>query len=490
MSNFLDWILNNPTGLFMFVIILVIVIIIYIVGFIQGREINFWPPKIGSKPKHIPSLPEVSLPREEYLKQVIKESMKPGTRSICLLSAGLQSRAENPVILELQETWKNIASSVSVKVLVQYNEVNLQGACELVAGGATVRFVRTTGIDSLSFHIFWGDQVPRIMINRKSLTNNLQEAPAFLQNLAMARVLGDYFDELWNESLPLTQILANKINSTLPASANIVQYESALRDISLAYLNSIPLTKNKILDDIKFRISLLRACHFVFIIGQPGAGKTVIRNQLSKLLSKYDIRVVSYADYPILYELFVNEILKLDGDHMANEAARKFVPDMHGGFRVIDETVFDDAIQKLKEICLLHMREQESPLDSGPVVLLEFARSNYVKALNLFGKNIIEKSQIIYVDASENIRHERIKKRVEVSPIRRDLSSILLVASDDHFISDEAMESLYSDDDINTLVRSKTFNERLHHLTNDNLTESDIVTWLVEYLNNVNNKMW
>lgn len=54
MSAFFDWLSKNPTAtnilIWSFVILVISVAIIYLVAFFQGREISFWPPKIGQKP--------------------------------------------------------------------------------------------------------------------------------------------------------------------------------------------------------------------------------------------------------------------------------------------------------------------------------------------------------------------------------------------------------------------------------------------------------
>ena len=53
MSDFLNWITGGSIYANIFVIVLVsllfVIVIFFIVAFIQGREISFWPPKIGAK---------------------------------------------------------------------------------------------------------------------------------------------------------------------------------------------------------------------------------------------------------------------------------------------------------------------------------------------------------------------------------------------------------------------------------------------------------
>lgn len=53
MDAFFQWIANNSIAsnalVISFCILLLFFIVVYLVGFFQGREISFWPPKIGAK---------------------------------------------------------------------------------------------------------------------------------------------------------------------------------------------------------------------------------------------------------------------------------------------------------------------------------------------------------------------------------------------------------------------------------------------------------
>lgn len=49
MTDFLQWLNNNPIVLILLAVIVAAVVLMYLVAFLQGREVSFWPPKIGSK---------------------------------------------------------------------------------------------------------------------------------------------------------------------------------------------------------------------------------------------------------------------------------------------------------------------------------------------------------------------------------------------------------------------------------------------------------
>jgi len=51
MSDFLKWLTGNPFVTGSLVVFLGVVVSLYVVAFLQGRAISFWPPKIGAKPE-------------------------------------------------------------------------------------------------------------------------------------------------------------------------------------------------------------------------------------------------------------------------------------------------------------------------------------------------------------------------------------------------------------------------------------------------------
>jgi len=60
MNEFLIWLSNNPIAIYSIIAILglliLIIVILYLIAFIQGRDISFWPPKIGTKSETMVSI--------------------------------------------------------------------------------------------------------------------------------------------------------------------------------------------------------------------------------------------------------------------------------------------------------------------------------------------------------------------------------------------------------------------------------------------------
>lgn len=50
MTTFFDWLSNSPIATTAFIVAFGGVTLIYMIAFLQGREISFWPPKIGERP--------------------------------------------------------------------------------------------------------------------------------------------------------------------------------------------------------------------------------------------------------------------------------------------------------------------------------------------------------------------------------------------------------------------------------------------------------
>ena len=78
------------------------------------------------------------------------------------------------------------------------------------------------------------------------------------------------------------------------------------------------------------------------------------------------------------------------------------------------------------------------------MIVLEFARPNYVRAIQNFDERILARSLVIYLEVSFEICWARNVARHEAA---------LAEGGDDHLVCRETMEELYLYDDQNALVR-------------------------------------
>lgn len=158
----------------------------------------------------------------------------------------------------------------------------------------------------------------------------------------------------------------------------------------------------------------------LFILGFPGSGKSTAFRHVRHYLTQQQNGwlAVRVNDYDILKEIF-----QADTDH------RKFRPTEHDGFDVIDISVCDDALQMA--------REKVKGLISNTIdqlVVIEFSRNDYRKALDHFGVDLLQNSYFLFLEVDEAICRNRLKARITDPP-----------TPDNHFVSEFILESYYKD---------------------------------------------
>ena len=109
-----------------------------------------------------------------------------------------------------------------------------------------------------------------------------------------------------------------------------------------------------------------------------------------------------------------------------------------------------------------------SGVNSQEVTLVEFARSDILAALQVFGDESILRSQIVYVEAPQHLREERLRRRAR--PPELAVSSavtITVTVSDDHRLPSSVQESIYGLDDITALRSDPRWHGRVFTIVND-----------------------
>ena len=102
----------------------------------------------------------------------------------------------------------------------------------------------------------------------------------------------------------------------------------------------------------------------VFILGQPGAGKSFVRERVIRQLAELHIGTCWDTDYPYLYRDLLRSLLKLEP---ARASGFKVVDG--GAFIVRDEGVLAPALRALA----LAVRDRAQ---TSGVALVEFARGS------------------------------------------------------------------------------------------------------------------
>ena len=168
----------------------------------------------------------------------------------------------------------------------------------------------------------------------------------------------------------------------------------------------------------------------VFLFGRPGCGKSIVFRMIEKILAERgdNVKFERVDDFPILKDLHDGDVASLRTD--------RFVSTPDGGFKVIDNGIWDEMLVRLNRKALQHQED-------GSILAIEFSRPDYLHALTLFDRKIMENAVVIYIDASFDCcvaRNEERTKRAEEEGI------------DAHFVSRKEMEETYFKDDEDELL--------------------------------------
>ena len=197
----------------------------------------------------------------------------------------------------------------------------------------------------------------------------------------------------------------------------------------------------------------------IFLLGRPGSGKSQIARCIkdNETLATFDLKekcllenwlVEHVTDYPVLQEMFQKEQdLKAQGRF---ERERFCIGDQElGGFTVIDFSVLQTALTRVNE-SILHTFES-----SRKLIIVEYARNNYIEALEAFDQRILAHAHFLYFEADRKICKDRIAARVAHRQFE-----------DDNFVSEQIMDGYYQQDDF-PLLQKALGPEKLKVIKND-----------------------
>jgi len=161
----------------------------------------------------------------------------------------------------------------------------------------------------------------------------------------------------------------------------------------------------------------------VLISGRSGSGKTTAINYIKQIARGRECKAVHIKDYPILYEMY-KEDLKKDGG--------RFKHAKYGGFEIVDYTAFDDGLRELEKQVQKRVHYSRSS-GASELVLVEFARSDYRNALRNFSADFLQDAYFFYVEADVETCIARIHERITVPP-----------RPDYHYVPDAILRSYFN----------------------------------------------
>jgi len=168
----------------------------------------------------------------------------------------------------------------------------------------------------------------------------------------------------------------------------------------------------------------------MFVLGRPGSGKSHVAQLIRDHAIGQGWTVEYIYDYKWLQALFLEEI-RLN----IPEERRSFRPKgLEGcsGFDVVDFSVLNLVLQQIANE--IRAQERAAPVPKK-LFVIEFARNSYLRALQLFGQDLLQDAYLLYLQADFETCKARIHQRIGGG------------SELDHYVSDDIMESYYKTDD-------------------------------------------
>lgn len=174
---------------------------------------------------------------------------------------------------------------------------------------------------------------------------------------------------------------------------------------------------------------------YVFLLGRPGCGKSALYRELEKrILESGQAKTFQRVDdFPKLWAAFQRD------DALEKEGKERLYSRRtdEGELRLTNDDLFNVILKEVNSDVL----KIDKP---DHMLFLEFARSNYVEALQNFDKSILDNCIAIYIEVSFDICWARNVARHEAA-IAQD--------GDDHLVPRVDMERIYLHDDQDAFVQ-------------------------------------
>lgn len=149
----------------------------------------------------------------------------------------------------------------------------------------------------------------------------------------------------------------------------------------------------------------------LFILGLPGSGKSTIARHIVDYFERNhkEWSAIRLCDYDILYDMFQEDQTQIN-----------FYPIEHEGFYVKKPLIYDKVLKQLE------MKIASCDYAENTLIVIEFARNDYVHAFANFSEEFLRDAYFLFLDVEVATGMKRVRDRVKrPSPRSRD----------DHFVS-------------------------------------------------------
>src|SRR6266487_5074876 len=160
----------------------------------------------------------------------------------------------------------------------------------------------------------------------------------------------------------------------------------------------------------------------LFILGRPGSGKSSAARIIATIARCRGWNTTHINDYDILKEMA-----------QADTAHKNFRQTEHGGFDVQDFSVLDIALKDVEK------RAQHRSLEQDTLVIIEFARDDYSKALKWYSSGFLQDAYFLFMHLDLDTCIQRIQKRITYTYTDPPIS-------DNHYVSEEIVRGYYQMD--------------------------------------------
>jgi dephospho-CoA kinase len=384
--------------------------------------------------------------RRNYLSKILQMSRDDRIDRLEAVVPNLMPACGSQTLRDIQEAWSHINQRRGVRIVTMEDQRSLTAGAELLSRGLEVRVARSLSTGHISYHVFGGETQYTVLNQRGAI----HDRPEKLEEVSLSKVFHGHFEEIWSISVPLESLLAEQLLDGLNRVGDHADLTDRVREVRAKY-SLDPKAEEAVLQHLAFR----HRAPVIFVTGLPGAGKSLIRRRLAHKLSQLRFQVDEQSDYVYAFEDFLRALLRF-----SDGRGKGFSAEANGAFQVDCEEDLQPALVALAQRVWQNRRYT-------PLTLVEFARSDVVAALRVFGDEVLAASQIIYVQATDAVRMARLTARGQPPQTHVMNQSILLEVSDNHRLPSTAAEKLYAGDNVTALGSQKILEGRVHTILND-----------------------
>lgn len=396
--------------------------------------------------KRMPTGMSRQVTRRNYLSKILAMSRDERVDRLEAVVPNLMPAGGSQTLRDIQDAWAQINQRRGVRIVTREDQGSLTAGAELLSRGIEVRVARELNTGHISYHIFGGEAQYTVLNQRGAV----HDRPEKLEEVSLSKVFHSHFEQAWDTSVPLASLLAEQILGDLNSAGDCADFTDRVRELRAKYKLNVK-AEEAVLKHLAFR----HRAPVIFITGLPGAGKSLVRRRLAHKLSGLRFQVDEQSDYLYAFEDFLHALMRL-----SDGRGTGFSAEANGAFRVDCEESLQPALHALSKRVWQNRH-------GTSLTLVEFARSDVVAALRVFGDEVVSASQVIHVQASDAVRAARLTARGQPPRIHVINKSIRLVVSDDHRLPSVAAKALYASDDVARLKAQKILDGRVHLIVNN-----------------------